>query len=108
MVRYSVFEALEPKALEALTVKETIPTAVGVPVITPAGERLKPDGVAPTIDHDVGSLVACKVAVYDEPVYAGGRDSVMITGPSEENELMITVADSLLKLVVATAFTRTR
>jgi hypothetical protein len=73
-----------PTALAALTVKVDVPTAVGVPVISPVAARFKPSGndVPLSMLHVTGlSPVASSVVwLYAVPTVPPGNDAVVIVG----------------------------
>lgn len=66
--------------LVTLIVKPDVPEAVGVPLISPAVDRLRPAGRLPEdTDHvSGGSPLAVNCTEYDEPTAAEGRDGFMI------------------------------
>ena len=75
------FSALtEPDS--AFTVNVDVPAAEGVPLMTPVDElRLSPAGSEPEItDHLAPEMFDSRVAVYDVPTVAAGRDVVVIAG----------------------------
>jgi hypothetical protein len=71
-----------PFALVALTVKVDVPSASGVPDITPATESVKPPGKSPLSTlHVMGaSPVASSVWLYSVPTVPLGNASVVIAG----------------------------
>jgi hypothetical protein len=71
-----------PTELVALTVKLDVPVAVGVPVIVPLDERLKPAGNEPLeMLHVMGVVpLAESDALYDAPTRPLGRLVVVIVG----------------------------
>jgi hypothetical protein len=71
-----------PAALVAFTVKVYVFAAVGVPVIAPSAERLKPVGNVPLSRlHVIGvSPVASSVRLYAVPTVPPGNDAVVIFG----------------------------
>ena len=70
-----------PVALVALTVKLDVPTADGVPEITPAVERVKPAGNVPVLLHVIGVLpVAVSVWLYGVPTVPPANVVVVMVG----------------------------
>jgi hypothetical protein len=71
-----------PAELAAFTVKVYVFAVVGVPVIVPVAERLKPSGkVPPLIPHVMGvSPFAASVWLYGVPAVPSGNAAVVIVG----------------------------
>ena len=83
---------LLPALLVALTVKVAVPSAVGVPLISPVSAfRLRPAGRPPSMLHVIGAVpVAVRVWLYASPTLPSGRVSVVMVGAAS-GALTVTV-----------------
>ena len=88
------------------TVKPELPCSVGVPVMTPPAERLRPAGSAPAVRaHESGDVPPCAVndARYGVPRTALGRFFVATVSGAT-----LTVMESVTLAVSATGVVRRR
>ena len=72
------FDAELTLASVTVTVKDAVPAVVGVPLMTPDGERARPAGGEPTdMAHEYGIVppVAASVCEYATPTVPPGNDS---------------------------------
>jgi hypothetical protein len=72
-----------PAAFSAFTVKLAVPSAAGVPDISPVDLfRLNPAGrLPPAIDHVIGAVpLALRASLYTAPTVPPARDCVLIAG----------------------------
>ena len=80
-----------PALLVALTVNLAVPSAVGVPLISPVSAfRLRPAGRPPSMLHVIGAVpVAVRVWLYASPTLPFGRVSVVMLGAAAAFSLMV-------------------
>ena len=82
---------LLPALLVALTVKVAVPSAVGVPLISPVSAfRLRPAGRPPSMLHVIGAVpVAVRIWLYASPTLPSGRLDVVMVGAAAVFSLMV-------------------
>ena len=82
---------LLPALLVALTVNLAVPSAVGVPLISPVSAfRLRPAGRPPSMLHVIGAVpVAARVWLYASPTLPSDRLLVVMLGAAATFSLMV-------------------
>ena len=87
-----------PALFSALTVNLAVPSAVGVPLISPVSAfRLRPAGRPPSMLHVIGAVpVAVRVWLYASPTLPSGRVSVVMLGAAS-GALTVTVQEAVNK-----------
>ena len=101
--------SVRPRVSVARTLKSTVPTVVGVPVIAPVEVvSVRPDGRAPvTMLHVTAPflLVAASVPLYGSPTLPPGKVVVVISGGMGPSTIVMNRAFSVLRGIVSVART---